>query len=165
MSKDSPPVTSETKPQYPPQAAAIFGAEKDLLQNLLLPAEGRRISSLSALSRGDFGNAGQILSPAFNAARQAQAKLSAGVADLPANIAAPIQEAQAQQMRRLPYQLQAGAPEELSEIVKALIGPQFGSLLAPGSRSTQGGGGMSDFSKAGAGVGVAAALATIGVAI
>jgi hypothetical protein len=131
----------ESRPTYSPEASQIFGRERELLSGFLLPAEGERLRSLSALSRGDYGGAQQILSPAFNAARQAQAKLSAGVADLPANVAAPIQETQARQVRQIPFQLQSTAPDELGEISKSLLDPRFASLLAPGAQGTSQSGG------------------------
>src|SRR5437870_10790231 len=96
--------TSTSEPKYSPELGPIFGRERELLSNIILPQEQQRIKSLGALGRGDFGQAGQILSPALSAARQSQSKLSASLAELPSNVAAPIEEQQARQVRQIPRQ-------------------------------------------------------------
>ena len=155
-------IKSETKPQYPPEVAPIFGRERELLSSFILPAESARIRSLSALEQGNFDQAGGILSPALSAARQAQARLSATTQELPSTVSAPLQESLAQQARQIPRQLQAQAPDDLAQMVRSLIGPQFGSLFSPCSQARQTGGGPSGLQT---GVSVAATAATIAAAL
>ena len=52
--------TSTSEPKYSPELGPIFGRERELLSNIILPQEQQRIKSLGALGRGDFGQAGQI---------------------------------------------------------------------------------------------------------
>lgn len=165
MGKGGGEVKTETKPQYPPEVAPIFGRERELLSTFILPAESARIRSLSALEQGNWDQAGGILSPALSAARQAQARLSATTSELPSNVSAPLQEALAQQVRQIPGQLQAQAPDDLAKMVQALIGNQFGTLFAPGSRSQQTGGGPSGLQTGLAAAGTAATIAAAAAAI
>jgi len=136
MSKGGSKSTSKSEPIWPAEVGPIFGRERELLAQTLLPMEQQRLQTLGALGRGDMGGAEAILSPALAAARQAQARLSATTQEMPAHVAAPIQEQFARQAQSIPQQLEAMAPEQLAAMVQALIGPQFGGLFQPGSQTT-----------------------------
>jgi hypothetical protein len=164
VSKGGSKSTSKTEPLFPPEAGKIFGMERELLAQTILPMEQQRIRALGALGRGDFAGAQPILSPALAAARQAQARLGASMQEMPSNVAAPIQERLARQAQGIPQQLQAYAPEDLAAMVQALIGPQFGGLFAPGSKTTGRGGGPSSLQTGMSAASTAATIAALALA-
>jgi hypothetical protein len=158
---ESDPTVTTSLPTFSPLQQDIFKKERDLLSSFILPNEQQRIFGLSTLGRGDFGRSGTMLGPAFSAGRQAQSRLSAGLADLPDNMGVPYQEHLARQTWQIPRRLQAGAPDELAQLVQALIGKQLGGLLTPGTQQTTTGGGPSSFSTASGAVNTLASLATL----
>lgn len=159
---ESDPTVTTSQPVFSEPAQNIFAKERGLLSSFILPSEQQRIFGLSTLSRGDFGGtSSSLLSPAFSAGRQAQSRLSAGLADLPGTMAAPRQEALWRQTQQIPRRLQAAAPDELMQLVQALIGKQFGQTLAPGTQQSTTGGGPSGFSTAFGTVSTLAQLASL----
>ena len=165
MSKGGKKSTSTTEPTFAPEVGPIFGRMLEFASGVATPIEDQRRRMLGAIGRGAWEGVSPILSPALAAARQAQARLSASMQEMPANVSAPIQEQLARQTQGIPQQLQQMSPEQLAMMIQQIIPAQYGGLFAPGSRTTAQGGGPSGLQTGMAAASTAATIAALGIAI